>query len=167
MRICRLSRFVPLVIFAGVFLPGHSTFAENVPDKLQGSWRIVGVYESSDIPGLDRKEQKKLLGTKLVFGANRLTSCGQSVSITSVISKTLSSDDLLGLTHTSFRNLGIESNTVEEIVLNNNASGNCLGTFTLPGEDVYLKNHNEICVNLDGVFFKATRIPTRGRMAAH
>ena len=154
-----------VAVSMSVLLIGSNLQAQSVPTQMLGSWRLVGVYSTDNIQGLYPEEQRKLLGTKVVFESTSITSCEQSVNVTSVIRSRVSADDLLEAYHTTFKSLGIKSRTVEKVVLNNNASGNCLGSLTLPGEEVYLKSHDEICVNLDGVFFKAVRIRAKAREA--
>lgn len=134
-----------------------------MPTELVGSWRLVKVYRISNIYGLHPSEQREILGTTVIFRANSLTSCEQSVNITSVVSSRVSPDELLEQYFTTFKSLGITSQTVEKVRLNDNASGNCLGSLTLPGEEVFLKSRYEICINMDGVFFKAVRIKAKAR----
>lgn len=162
-KLCRFCpwRFIQIAVFLSVLWPAISSFGQSVPAALLGDWRLVELYSTTSLQGLPPKEEKGLVGTTVVFRANSLTACGQSVDISSAVSSRISSDDLLFEYHATFKSVGITSQSVEMVLLNNDASGNCLGELTIPGELVYLKSQDEICINFDGAFFKAVRIKSK------
>jgi len=161
-------RFIRIAASLSVLSFALSSFGENMPAELLGGWRLVKVYKTDSLQGLSPREiQRKLLGTIVVFRASSLTSCGQTTNITSVVRSRIFPGDLLFQYHVTFESLGITSQTVDKVVLNNDESGNCLGELTLPGEEIYLKSHDEICVNLDGAFFKAVRIKSKAGGTDH
>jgi hypothetical protein len=144
--------WVLLFVFAG------AASADPMPEGLIGTWRIVSVYTTKNVYGLHPKEQHKLLGSKVTISANNLASCGQIVEVKSVSTSRITTDDLLFSYRVTFHDLGIKDQSVLRVVINDNEDGNCLGRIALPGEEVYLKSAQEICVTLDGVVFKAIRI---------
>jgi hypothetical protein len=136
-----------------------------MPEGLIGTWRLISVYPAN-INGLHPKEQRKLLGTKITIDADSLAACGQKIEIKSVSTSRIATDDMFFQYHLSFANLGIRDETMLRVVINDNQDGDCLGRLAIPGEEVYLKSHDEICVTLDGVVFKASRIRNARKSAA-
>ena len=71
----------------------------------------------------------------------------------------VSSADFLEDNRVRFSEVGVEGGSITEIVLNNRQSGTCFGAFPLPGQDIYVKNKNEILVYFEGVFYRALKKP--------
>lgn len=69
----------------------------------------------------------------------------------------VSSHDFLANTRVRFSEVGINTSNVTEVVLNQRESGTCFGAFPLPGQDVYIKNEDELLIDFEGVFYRAVR----------
>jgi len=113
--------------------------------------------QSEDVEGPSPAEQKRLIGSEIVYGDRSLRSCGQSVAITSVNHNRVDADRFLADTRVRFTDVGINASSVTELVLNNRQAGSCFEAFPLPGQDVYLKSKDEILVAFEGVLYRAMR----------
>ena len=131
---------------------------QPLPDLLIGKWKIVDIYKTTDLWGITGDQSKTLLNKYLVFSTISLTSCGQDVPIFQVGKKKIDVATFLeGRKVVPFRDVGITSSSIQEIVINHNAGGNCFDTYSVPGEDIYIKSQNEILIDFEGVYLKAVR----------
>ena len=124
---------------------------------IRGTWVIKSIYRTPNIQGPSPAEQKKLIGSKIVFGDSSLESCGQSVPITSTQEFQVDSAEFLANNLVRFSEVKIDAQSVTEVVLNNGQAGTCLKAFPAPGQDVYLKSKDELLIAFEGVFYRATR----------
>jgi hypothetical protein len=79
------------------------------------------------------------------------------VPVISVKTSRVSASEFLANTRARFGEVGIDSPSIIEVVINDRESGTCFGSFPLPGQDLYVKGKNEILVYFEGVFYKALR----------
>jgi hypothetical protein len=124
---------------------------------IRGIWVIKSIYPTQNIEGPNPSQQKKLVGTQIVLNVQTLKACGQSVPISSVHVRQINADDFLSNTRVRFNEVGIDTPTITEIVINNREAGSCFGAFPLPGQDLYVKSKNEVLVAFEGVFYRAVR----------
>jgi hypothetical protein len=124
---------------------------------VSGTWVLKSIYPTQNVQGPSGSEQRKLLGSDIVFKAHSLEACGQSVPITSVETKQIGPSDFSADTRATFTEVGIETPTVTEIVINDRESGTCFGAFPLPGQIIYIKGKNELLIDFEGVFYRAVR----------
>ena len=129
----------------------------GAPRVIRGTWVIKSIYRTQNIEGPGTAEQKKLIGTKIVYGDRSLESCGSSVPITSIEEHLVDSADFLANTQVRFSEVEIDARSVTEVVLNNRQAGSCFEAFPSPGQDVYLKSKDEILIDFEGVFYRAVR----------
>lgn len=132
-------------------IPAHEVHAIN------GYWLLKSIYLTQNVQGPDPSQQKKLLGSTIEITTHSLRSCGQSVPVKSMKISKISSSDFLENTGARFQDIGVETQSIREVVINNRQSGTCFGAFPLPGQDVYIKNSDEIVIDFEGVFYRALR----------
>lgn len=124
---------------------------------VRGTWVLKSIYSTQNVEGPSVSQQKKLLGTTIILNTDSLEACGQSVPINSVKVNQISSADFLANTRARFSEVGIKTPSITEVVINDGQSGTCFDAFPLPGQDVYIKNKDEILVDFEGVFYRALR----------
>jgi hypothetical protein len=122
-----------------------------------GTWILKSIYPTQNVEGPSPAQQKKLLGTAIVLNASTLKACGQSVPVKTIKVNQVSSTDFLEDNRVRFSEVGVEGASITEIVINHRQSGTCFDAFPLPGQDIYVKNKNEILVYFEGVFYRALR----------
>lgn len=122
-----------------------------------GTWVIKSIYTTQNVEGPNPSQQKKLLGTAIVLNAHSLSACGQSVPIKSIKVNQISSADFLANTRARFSEVGVEAQSITEVVINDRQSGTCFDVFPIPGQDIYIKDKNEILIDFEGVFYRALR----------
>jgi hypothetical protein len=134
---------------------------QKIPDDarstIRGTWVIKSIIPTQNVEGPDPSQQKKLVNTQIVLNAQTLKACGQSVPISSVDVHQVNQDDFLTNTRVRFNEVGIDTPSVTEVVINNREAGTCLGAFPLPGQDIYVKSKDEVLVDFEGVFYRAVR----------
>jgi hypothetical protein len=118
---------------------------------------LESIYPTSNIEGPSPSEQKKLLGSTLVLNAGSLEACGRVVPVKSIRTSRVSSDAFLSNTKVRFTEVGINAPEITEVVINNREAGTCFGAFPLPGQDIYIKNKNELLIDFEGVFYRLVR----------
>lgn len=131
--------------------------AANESATIYGMWILKSIYPTQNVEGPSPAQQKKLLGTAIVLDASTLKACGQSVPVKTIKVNQVSSADFLQDNRVRFSEVGVEGESVTEIVINHRQSGTCFGAFPLPGQDIYVKSKNEILVYFEGVFYRALR----------
>jgi hypothetical protein len=124
---------------------------------LSGTWVLKSIYPTQNVEGPSRSQQRSLLGSSIILKTHSLEACGESIPITSVKTSEIGPSDFLEHTRGRFIEIGIETPTVTEIVINNRESGTCLGAFPLPGQVIYIKGKNELLIYFEGVFYRAMR----------
>ena len=156
----RLFRNKVMLIYS-LLIPismAHSQKSQSdAASAIRGTWVIKSVYRTQNIQGPSPAEQKKLIGSRIVYSDRSLESCGQSVPITSTDELQVDSADFLANTRVRFSEVGIDARSVTEVVLNNRQAGSCFEAFPSPGQDVYLKSKDEILIYFEGVFYRAVR----------
>jgi hypothetical protein len=124
---------------------------------ISGTWVLTSIYPTSNVEGPSPSEQKKLLGTSIILNADSLEACGQSAPVKSIRASQVSSVQFLSNTRVRFAEVGINTREITEVIINNRQAGNCFGVFPLPGQDVYIKNKDELLIYFEGVFYRAVR----------
>jgi hypothetical protein len=124
---------------------------------IRGRWLIASIYHTQNVEGPSPAEQKKLIGSEIVYRTRSFKACGQSVPITSINTNRIDSGEFLANTRVRFNEVGIAARSVTEVVLNNRQAGTCFGVFPLPGQDIYLKSKDEILIAFEGVFYRVVR----------
>jgi hypothetical protein len=124
---------------------------------VRGTWVLESIYRTSNVEGPGPSEQKKLLGTTIILNAGSVSACGQSVAVKSIRASQVSSDDFLLNTKVRFTEVGINTPEITEVIINNREAGTCFGAFPLPGQDIYVKNKDELLIYFEGVFYRALR----------
>jgi len=129
----------------------------NESTMVYGTWVLKSIYPTRNVEGPSPAQQKKLLGTTIILNASTLKACGQSVSVKTIKVNQVSSADFLQNNRVRFSEVGVQDASIIEIVINSRQSGNCFDAFPLPGQDIYVKNKDEILVYFEGVFYRALR----------
>jgi hypothetical protein len=96
---------------------------------IRATWVIKSIYRTRNIEGPSPAEQKKLIGSKIVYSDQSLESCGQSVPITSIDEYRVDSADFLANTRVRFSEVEIDARSLTEVVLNNRQAGSALMHF--------------------------------------
>ena len=154
----RLTKFVlsTLLVLCYFSMSGFCHANEFIVPN--GTWVVKSIYKTSNIQGPSVEEQVSLLGTLIILSPDFLQSCGQSVPVKSVVVADLSSSEFLAGTNVRFQDLNLRLSRVTEVVINNRELGSCFGAFPLPGQDIYIRNRNEIIVSFEGVFYRAIKV---------
>ena len=151
------SAFLLLLILLSASVCSGQIETANESAMVYGTWILKSIYPTQNVEGPSPAQQKKLLGTAIVLNASLLKACGQSVPVKTIKVNQVSSTDFLEDNRVHFSEVGIEGDSVTEIVINHRQSGTCFNAFPLPGQDIYVKNKNEILVYFEGVFYRALR----------
>jgi hypothetical protein len=140
-----------------IFIAHSQKAQSDAVTVIRGTWVIKSIYRTENIEGPSPAEQKKLIGSKIVYSDRSLESCGQSVPITSTDERRVDSAEFLANTRVRFSEVEINTRSVTEVVLNNRQAGSCFKAFPSPGQDLYLKSKDEILIDFDGVFYRTVR----------
>ena len=152
------NRVVLTSSLLALMLTAHAQNAQSdAASAIRGTWIIKSIYHTQNVEGPSPTEQKKLVGSEVVYSDRTLKSCGQSVPITSIDQHRVDSAEFLADTRARFTEVNIHAATVMEVVLNDRQAGRCFEAFPLPGQDVYLKSKDEIVIAFEGVFFRVVR----------
>jgi len=152
-----LNAFLLLLILLSTSACSGQNETANEPATIYGTWILKSIYPTQNVEGPSPAQQKKLLGTAIVLNASTLKACGQSVPVKTIKVNQVSSTDFLEDNRVRFSEVGVEGESITEIVINHRQSGTCFDAFPLPGQDIYIKNKNEILVYFEGVFYRALR----------
>lgn len=155
------SGVVLTLSFLAFMLSAHAQNAQrdavSAAGAIRGTWVIKSIYHTQNVQGPSPAQQKKLVGSEIVYGDRILKSCGQSVPISSIRQHRVDSADFLANTLVQFTEVEIKVSGVTEVVLNDRKAGSCFQAFPLPGQDVYVKSKDEILVYFEGVFYRVVR----------
>lgn len=128
-----------------------------VPKELNGQWVLRSYYTTPNVWGISRKQAHSLLGSRLVYRNGTLNACKQQITIQKVEQREVFSTQFLADSNVRFEHVGIVGASIREVILSGHeGGGNCFETYALPGENVYLKGPNELLVEFEGVYFRAT-----------
>ena len=156
-RLFRNKMMLISLLLTAISMAHSQKSQSDSPSAIRGTWVIKSIYRTHNIEGPSPAEQKKLIGSKIVYSDRSLESCGHSVPITSTEEHQVDSADFLANTKVRFSEVEIDSRSVTELVLNNRQAGSCFRAFPSPGQDVYLKSKDEILIDFEGVFYRAVR----------
>lgn len=152
------NRVVVTFSVLALMLPAHAQDTHNdAVTAIRGTWIIESIYRTQNVEGPSPTQQKKLVGSEVVYSDRTLTSCGQSVPISSIDQHQVDSAEFLADTRVRFRELDIHAATVTEVVLNGRQAGKCFEVFPLPGQDVYIKSNDEMVIAFEGAFYRVIR----------
>lgn len=157
-RICQVACFLATVTLLSA---ENSSVAQSATKRhfgeLAGKWTLVSIYRTSNMQGPSAAEAKRLVGTHIIYGAHKMSSCGAAVAISGLKEQSFSEDELLQGFHGRFSELGLREKTIDGIIIEQGASGMCFGAFPPPGRTIFLKSKNELIVDFEGVFYRAVR----------
>lgn len=155
-------KFTKILSAALVLLSTAALTAEQLPARLQGTWRITRVLPTTNNACWGRGQAEPLLGSMLTYRDDSLRWRGGSVPLENIVTRTLS-DDIFqrenrgAASPASFAQLGIRSHTVTEVDLQHEDADITGATTEVPGDSVLLAGPNRIVVSACGVYFEATR----------
>lgn len=152
-----LNAFLLLITLLSVSVCSGQNETANEPTMVYGTWILKSMYRTQNVEGPSPAQQKKLLGTTIVLNASTLKACGQSVPVKTIKVNQISSTDFIDETRARFSEVGVEAASITEIVINDRQSGTCFDAFPLPGQDIYIKDKNEILVYFEGLFYRGLR----------
>ncbi len=152
-----INSFILFPILLSVSVCSAQNEVVTEPTMIYGAWVLKSIYPTQNIQGPSPAQQKKLLGTTIVLNAKTLKACGQSVPVKTIKVNHISASEFLGDNHVRFSEVGVKGASIIEIIINNRQSGTCFDVFPLPGQDIYVKNKNEILIYFEGVFYRALR----------
>lgn len=152
-----LNAFLLLLILLPASACSGQNETANGSTMVYGTWVLKSIYPTQNVEGPSPAQQKKLLGTMIILSASTLKACGQSVPVKTIKVNQVSSADFLEDNRVRFSEVGAEGGSITEVVINHRQSGTCFDAFPLPGQDIYIKNKNEILVYFEGVFYRALR----------
>ena len=69
----------------------------------------------------------------------------------------ISPAEFVASTKVRFTEIGYTGANITEIVINDGQSGSCFAAFPIPGQDIYIKDKNELLIDFEGVFYRAVR----------
>jgi hypothetical protein len=152
-----LNAFLLLLILLSASVCSGQNEMANESTMVYGTWILKSIYPTQNVEGPSPSQQKKLLGTTIILNASTLKACGQSVPVKTIKVNQVSSTDFLDGTRVRFSEVGVKAAGITEIVINHRQSGTCFDVFPLPGQDIYVKDKNEILVYFEGVFYRGLR----------
>jgi hypothetical protein len=153
---------IAIAAACSVTLLAATCFAQNGHEDasraIQGTWKLTFIYNTPNVQGPSKIEQRKLLNTSLTYRAQQLKSCDQSVAITSLEEHRVTASDFLAANHVRFDQVRVDAPDLSEVIINQRRSGSCFKVFPLPGQDVYIKGKNELLIDFEGTFYRASRV---------
>ena len=152
-----LHAFLLLLISLLASLCSAQIDTANGSTMVYGTWILKSIYPTQNVEGPSPAQQKKLIGTTIVLNASTLKACDQSVPVKTIKVNQVSSADFLENNRIRFSEVGVRGASIIEIVINQRQSGTCFDAFPLPGQDLYVKNKNEILVYFEGAVYRALR----------
>lgn len=153
------SKILPVAL---LLISATTLTAEQMPGRLQGSWRITRVLPTTNNTCWGKQQAEPLLGSTLTYRGDALQWRGGSVPLDDVTTRTVT-DDVFQQENrgsdrpASFAQLGIHARTVTEVDLQHEDADITGATTEVPGDSVLLAGPNRIVVSACGVYFEATR----------
>ena len=152
----RLAALLPLLLLAAPLS------AEQLPGRLQGSWRITRVLPTTNSACWGKTEAQPLVGSTLTYRDDSLRWRGGAVPLEEITTRTVSDSDFRhensgSGTPASFAQLGIRTREVLEVDLQHEDMDITGATTEVPGDSVLLAGPNRIIISACGVYFEATR----------
>jgi len=149
------------------FLAGVIPFlnAQEIPQVLQGRWRVARIIPTSTISCWGYAEARTLIGTEIDYQANAFRWKDFSASHPGVAASTLSAEQFhqeysgrgAADSQVSFAELGIRGPTILRITLTHPDANITGATVEIPGDEVFIKNRNTIVFSVCNVYFEAHR----------
>lgn len=144
---------------------GLGSPAQDIPQQLQGKWRIKRVLPTSTISCWSYKTAQRLVGTEIEYTAHMLRWKDRAASDPLVGVSELSAEEFhreysgggAKDSQVNFNQLGIQSQSVTRIHLTHPDGKEIWGTYEIPGEEVLIKDKNTIIFSVCNVYFEALR----------
>jgi hypothetical protein len=154
-RFCKLA----LILLAVV----ASTPAQDVPQQLQGKWRVKRMLPAGGIACWDGKEAMQLVGTEIEY-TDRTVRWGKKLAnILSIQESELTAEQFQqeysgSGGQVSLSQLGIHAPKVTQIFFKHTDVKPIQGAYEIVGEDVLIKDKNTIIIDPCGVYFVVVRV---------
>ncbi len=159
MHLLQTTKILPAAL---VLISAVTLTAEQMPSRLQGSWRITKVLPTTNSACWGKQQAEPLLGSTLTYRDDSLRWRGGSVPLDDITTRSVT-DDVFQKENrgsespASFAQLGIHSRAVTEVDLQHEDADITGATTEVPGDSVLLAGPNRIVVSACGVYFEATR----------
>ena len=159
MHLLQTTKILPAAL---VLISAVALTAEQMPSRLQGSWRIIKVLPTTNNACWGKQQAEPLLGSTLTYRDDSLRWRGGSVLLDDITTRSVT-DDVFQKENrgsespASFAQLGIHSRAVTEVDLQHEDADITGATTEVPGDSVLLAGPNRIVVSACGVYFEATR----------
>ena len=159
MHLLQTTKILPAAL---VLISAVTLTAEQMPSRLQGSWRITKVLPTTNNACWGKQQAEPLLGSTLTYRDDSLRWRGGSVPLDDITTRSVT-DDVFQKENrgsespASFAQLGIHSLAVTEVDLQHEDADITGATTEVPGDSVLLAGPNRIVVSACGVYFEATR----------
>lgn len=147
------------LMLACALLPACASQPRNADPfrEILGEWTLRSILRTGTVQGPGDAQQRQLLGSTVAFAKDSLRACGAQVPIARHEAARISADAFRAQNRVPLEDLGIRSGSVVQITLNDRSAGTCFGDFPLPGQLLFVKNHDELVVAFEGVFYLARR----------
>ena len=128
-----------------------------MPASIAGTWRIVKILPTRNAQCWDEDQAKSMLGTTLTYREHAMVWHGGVEPIAAALSRTLSRRGFLDEYKVDLQELGIATESVEEIDLQHEDADVTGGTTEVPGDTIVVAGRGRIVVSACGVFYSAVR----------
>lgn len=152
-----VARVGVLAAAATAALLAGAAGAQQMPAALAGRWKIVKILPSHNVACWDEQRAGTLIGTTLRYMPGKLVWQGGEIAITEVFRRRISESKFAEENRTGLPELGIRTETVEEINLQHEDADFTGATTEVPGDSVLLAGAGRIVVSACGVFYSARR----------
>ncbi len=142
-----------------------SSPAQDIPQQLQGKWRVKRMLPAGGISCWSGKEAARLIGTEIEYKPGMVRWGKQLAIIRSVKESELTADqfeqDYSGSGgQVSLSDLGIHAPRVTQITIMHADLTPVQGAPEIVGEDAIIKDGNTIIIDPCGVYFVVVRVPS-------
>jgi hypothetical protein len=167
----RIRVCVALVVLGFIaFAPADRTEAQKtsgIPRQLQGRWRIQRIIPTRTITCWVDQQARGILGTEIEYLPVLFRWRDYRISNPSTTVEVLTADEFSSRysgggrddSQADFKQLGIDTPSIEILTVNHPAADITGGTTEIPGDTVLLKSRDRIVVTVCNVYFEAIRIP--------
>jgi hypothetical protein len=152
--------------FAAFFLVlAASVTAQDIPQQLQGKWRVKRMLPAGGVSCWSGKEATRLIGTEIEYTQGMVRWGKQSAVIRSVKESELTADQFGEANSASggwasLSDLGIQAPRVTQITIMHADLTPIKGASEVVGEDAIIRDRNTIIIDPCGVYFVVVRVPS-------
>jgi hypothetical protein len=141
------------------------TVVHRIPAQLVGKWTVRRIVPTRTISCWGAKESRRLIGTQIEYDSDFFRWRNVSTHVTHVRVDHVTAEEFhdensgggAADSQVSFGELGIKSNSIEQLTIEHPAANLTGATIEIPGDRVMLKDPTTIIFSVCNVYFEAKR----------